>query len=128
MDSIYNNKKELLKAKLSAKISGSALKVTTTTGNGIYPITEKKNGTSIFTRSIFALLKGKPESTIPSEKFLKGIESTLKDSETLKRIKFPKGYKNLKTVSSRLIKEIKRGYIVGFNYSGSPEGLKEVLN
>ena len=122
MNSIYANEKAVLGAVLRAKISGAAEKVSTVSNKGNYEIRIAEEGTSIFTRAVFSIAAKKGEKKISAESFLSAATAYLKNPETIGKTAFPKGYKNLKRVSSLLFSRIKDGTILNFVL---PEGTKE---
>lgn len=110
----YTSEKEKLLAINSLKLSGRAGKVTTGKNAGVYNVVNNNSGTSILTRFIFNLSAKKGDKSVTADIFGSKLSETLKKPEILKTIPFPPNYANLKTVSNRLLSEIRNGFILSF--------------
>jgi hypothetical protein len=122
VSSLYVSEKEKARILLNAKISGSAEKVSTVKNAGNYPIrVNDTEGTSIFTRAVFALARKGKETKISGESFLNAATAYLKDAEKVKATKYPSGYDNLKRVSSLLSRKIREGVILSFTFGDLSE-------
>jgi hypothetical protein len=119
----YENEKTRLISVNELKESGRAGKVSTAKNSGKYVIRCNDNeGTSLLTRAVFALARKGKETSISSQAFSDKLTEVTKTPKILSSIKFPANYANLKTVTNRLLSEIRNGFILSVSL---PEGCDE---
>ena len=95
--------------------SGHAGKRSTVNSNGTYPITNREDGASVFSRAVFSIARKGKEKVVEPAKFVEAMENLAADAKELQRVALPSGWNNLKNYLPRIRQSVQQGIILAFS-------------
>jgi len=94
---------------------GHAGKRSTVKASGSYPITNREDGASIFSRAVFSIARKGKETKVDGNRFVEAMESLASDAKKLSTVALPKGWNNLKNYLPRIRQSVQNGIILTFS-------------